>query len=381
MDVQPETSRSLRPRVFRTGGVAILAGLVFIVVGLGLTVAAVAIVVLGGIEIPFVLRVGLLVLATVPLAAAGLGVCLTLGGERITIDPQTRQIDIAHGRWWVWKREAKTLDTCTAIHIHREVSTGPAGRDRGANASRRYPVRLLSVEDEIELGAPGEYQRARRFAEDVARLTQLPLHDATEREAVVRGAAELDEPLAARAERLGEQVRWPGDPPDNRIWVMARGEETTIALPPAWKGRLWEGVITILVLMAMYAFALFGLGFVIRHVLLAFEIPADSGFWPAVVWAVPVAPVLYILLLGVSFLTLRESVVVSPRVFRRVWRLPVGRLVKRIPIAEIEEILSDRDDVLLRTDRTTCRVGFSLDKRNRRWLRAAVHYLLVSGPR
>ena len=43
----------------------------------------------------------------------------------------------------------------------------------------------------------------------------------------------------------------------------------------------------------------------------------------------------------------------------------------------IEELLSDSDAVILRTDRTTCRVGLALDKQERRWVREAIRYLLV----
>jgi hypothetical protein len=374
------TESSQRPRVFRTGGGVILVGFWLLLIGLGLASAAVAMVVLGGAEIPFVVRVGLLVVATLPLAVAGLGGLMMFGGERITIDPRARRVEIARGLWWIWERETKPLDAFHAVHVIRQISTSndPEG---GRNTSTSYPVRLLAAEDEVELAAPGGYQRARQLAEEVARLTALPLHDATEREAVVREVAELDESLAERARRLGERVRWPGEPPDGRVRVTTFGEETTIELPAAWRGRLWEGVFTVAGLMGIYAFGLFGLGFFVRSILLGFGVQADEGFWPAVVWAVPAAPVLYVFLLGVTFLTVRESVVVSPRVLKRVWRLPVGRFTKRIPIGEIEDLVSDRDQVILRTDRTSCRVGFALDKRGRKWLRGAVHYLLVNGPR
>jgi hypothetical protein len=97
------------------------------------------------------------------------------------------------------------------------------------------------------------------------------------------------------------------------------------------------------------------------------------------VWALPFIPVIYFLGFGLVLLLARERVAISARVFKRVWQFPLGSWTRRIPIGDIEELVSSTDDVIIRTDRSSCRVGCTLNSRERRWLRDAIQYLLVNG--
>ena len=62
----------------------------------------------------------------------------------------------------------------------------------------------------------------------------------------------------------------------------------------------------------------------------------------------------------------RERVDISTLVFTRVRRLPIGTRTRKIPAGELEELPCDSDAVNLRTDRTTCRIGFVPDSREHR---------------
>ncbi len=365
------------PLVFRTGGLFMLVGVWFVLLGLALAAGAIFLATLPEAEGPPVwLRVILFLVATMPLAVAGLGFWLTFGGEKITLDVDGRKAHIRYGRWWTWKRETRAFGDfyavelrCQAIRVGVEHRGGPP----------TYVIRLLSGGGELELANTRNSRKARAVAERVARCTRLPLHDDIDGARVVRAADALDESLAERARRLGEQVEWRPPPGNHRIEVHQSGDETIIDLPQPHGKMIVEGVLSLLFLLVVYGGTLAGVAFVLRSVLREWSVFGDGSGLAAVVWAVPLVPVLHILILGGVLLIARERIVVSPRLVKRVWRLPVGSWTRRIPADAIEELLDTRDDVLIRTDRGTCRLEFALDKVGRRWLRAALRYLLVKG--
>lgn len=377
-------SQNTSPLVFKTGAQVMLVGVWFFLIGGTMTAGMVwlAFVQWTGpdeVNTPMWVRVALLVGAAFPLAGAALGVLLTFGGERITIDTGDRQVRVVYGRWWPWKRETHSLDEYDAVEMHVQ-STRMGGETHGSGQPT-HPVRLLAGGDELQLANVTSYRTARSIAEQVSSYTGLPLHDATEGEAVVREADSLSESLAERGNRLGEQVEWPKLRRNSRIEVYPHGHDTVIDLPRLSSQKFREGVIGVVFLLALYGGAMYGGVFFLRSGLQGFGIDATQGIWASLTWAVPMIPVAYILLFGVALLVARERIAISPRAFRRIWQFPIGSYTRKIPIGEIEELLSDGDDVIIRTDRATCRVGFTLDKKDRKWLREAIRYLLVHGPR
>lgn len=368
------------PLVFKTGGIFVFIGAWFLLIGLGLVGLAVALAFfMPGEAPPIWMRVGLLVFASVPLAAAVLGFLLTFGGERVALDAGVRQVRIGYGRWWTWKRETRSFDDFHAVEIRRQSSMGSTRSRSRARAT--HPVRLLSGGDEVQLADVTDYQKARAIAERVADYTGLSLHDATEGETAVREAGTLDESLAERARRLGEDVQWPTMPPDSRVQVHHLGDATVLDLPRPNRKMILEGVIGLGFLLAIYGGAFGGAAYFLRGWLEKFGVDGTGSVWPVVIWTLALVPVVYILLFGVALMVGRERVAVSPRVFKRIWRFPVGAWTRKIPADEIEELLGGGDAVIVRTDRGRYRIGFALDKEERRWLHHAVRYLLVKGPR
>jgi len=379
MNPQPSTSDS-QSLVFKTGGMIMLAGTWLALIGLTLTAGLIGMAVLiPADEIPFWLRVGLMVLAAIPLAFAALGVWLTFGGQRVTLDAAARQVCIDYGRWWTWKREIRSFDEFEAVELHRRATI--VGVDRGGAGRPTYPVRLLSGGDEVELADAGSERKARAIAERVANHTGLPLHVEMDGEMTVREAGRLDESLAERARRLGDDVRWPKLPADSRIAVQTLGEETILKLPRPNRKLFLEGVLGVVFLVLVYGWALGAAAYFLVGWLAGFGIDPTTSAWPVLVWALPIIPIVYILGFGMILLVGRERIVISPRVFKRVWRFPVGSWTRRIPAGKIEELVDNKDDVILRTDRASCRLGFALDKKERRWLRKAIRHLLVKGMR
>lgn len=376
-DAQAAQSVNTTPLVFKTGGLVMFVGVWFLLLGVALTSGAVFLAALPAEDGPGLwLRVLLVVMAAVPLAFAVLGVLLTFGGEHITLDGVQRQVRIRHGRWWTWKRVSRAFDEFYAVELHRQHTRIGVEHDGGPPT---YPVRLLSGGDEVELASMRNERKAREIAERVARHTGLPLHDAREREKTVRAADALDESLAERARRLGEDVSWPRLPRNSRIDVHYYGDETYVDLPRPSRKMVIEGILGLVFLLAIYGGALGGLAYGLRNVLRDVGVFSDGGLAAAAVWAVPLIPVVYILVFGLVLLLARERVVVSPRLVKRVWQLPIGAWTRRIPAGEVEELVDRHNDVLVRTDRGEYKIGFTLGKGERRWLRAALRYLLVKG--
>lgn len=366
------------PLVFKTGGMVMVIGVWFLLIGLAMTLGLIAVAIFIAEESPLWLRVSLVVFAAIPLAVAFLGFLLTFGGERITLDAQVRQVRVACGRWWTWKRETRFLADFHAVEIHRQSAS--VGAHDSGHGQPTHPVLLLSGGDEVELANVSSYRKARAIAEKAADYTGLPLHEATERETVVRAAGSLDESLAQRARRLGDNVQWPRLPPDSRIEVKHHGDMTLLDLPRPGRKLILEGALGLAFLLFVYGGLLAGTSYFFEDWLSSLGVNSRDGLWPPVVWSLPFIPIVYILLFGFVLLIARERVAVSPRVFRRVWLLPIGAWTRKIPVDQIEELLGESDAVILRTDRTTCRVGFALDKEELRWVREALRYLLVKGP-
>jgi len=374
----PSISQS-RPQVFKTGGVFALMGLWFLLIGLVLTGGSIAAAILAP-SAPGViwLRVLLLVFTAIPLGAAVLGFLMLFGGERITVDAGAGEVHVSRGRWWTWKRETRPLSEFHAVEIHRQSSN--MGSRRGCGGQATHPIRMVARADEIELADIVNYHKARALAERVADYTGLPLHEATERETIIREAGMLNESIAERARRLGDDVEWPKLPRGSRIELHHYGDTTHIVLPRPNPRQTMEGLLGMGFLLIVYGGGLAGIAYIFGTWLTKAGIVADGGIGWAVLWALPIVPVVYIGLFGAALLIGRECVSVSPRVFKRAWRFPFVAWMRRIPADQIEELLGNTDDVIVRTDRTTCRVGFVLNKQERRWLAAAIRYVLVKGP-
>jgi hypothetical protein len=330
-----------------------------------------------GEPVPLWIRVGAALFAAVASGFAALGFLITFAGERITIDQATRTIHVRYGRWCTWKRTSRSFNDFHAVRL--DARSTRVGTEHSGQVA--YVTLLLAGGDELELAQTHSDVKGRATAERVANLLNLPLHDTTHRETVVRAAGLLDESLAERAHRLGERPAWPRPPRNSRIEIRTLGDETVLILPRPSRKLLFEGVIGLGFLLVVYGGTLGYAAYSLRAWVTRQSFYADNALMQAAVWALPLVPVLYILIAGVVLLIAREHVAVSPRMLKRTWRLPIGSWTRRIPTDAIEDLRRDTDDVVIGTDRGKCRIGFTLTRSERRWLRDALHYLLVHGVR
>ncbi len=369
------TSASIETRTFRNGLSVALIGVFFCLLG---TLGVIGLVFIatrpaeGGI--PSTVRIALVAMTALPLAFIVLGGWLSLAGERVTLDPPRREVRIAYGLWWVWEREVVPLTAFEAIGLTREVARVGHGDPHGSAA---HVIRLLGAARETELARRGDYHAARRLAESLCTLCDLPLRDMTEAETVEREAGTLQESLGQRARRLGEAAAWPSPLTDNRIETTSEPGLTTLHLPRPDGAMIREGILSLAFLLAIYGGALVALGFFLRSLLAAVQREA----WLPLVWGAALLPIVALLLFGCFLLLAREQVAVSHRGLRRTWEIAGLTLRRAYPGDELEDLVCNRDELLLRSDRRTLRIGFALRSGERRWLGRALRHLLTHGPR
>jgi hypothetical protein len=322
-------------------------------------------------DTPIWARVMVLVFSGVLLLVASLGLWFSLGGERIAIHRDRAEIRIARGRWLIWQRESIPLNGFTSVRCTSQVAS-MAGDHA---TSQSYPISLCGPGNELEVAAPGTYSRARQVGEALAQWLGWEFEDATGGESIRRSADDLDQSLAERIGKTNQPptLRWPKQ---TKLERSHQGDVTIIRLPALTRKQLFEGVLSILFLTAIYGGS-FGL------ILYGIWNTAGQNSWSTALmpWlgGILILPVLWILILGVGILIMREEVRVSTRGVKRRWKFPIGSWTTTLRSAEIEEILEDGDEVLLRGDRRTLRLGFTLPKAERRLLRQAVMYYLIAG--
>ena len=364
-----------RRLTFRPAKHLLLVGTFFALLGLGLAGMCGWMATVGAAEEPIWLRGALLAAGTFPLAVAVVGVWLTFGYYRVTIDGVQREVSVRRGFLWTWAREVHSFDDIEHVGLGLEVTTGHASHNDGHRSSSDFPVRLEGREFEVELASPSRYEPARATAERVANLVGLGLRDWSSRDEIVREAGTLDESLRSRVLRTGEQADWPGAPPSNRLSFTRSGDELVIDEAPVRGGKLWRNVGGAGLLVVVWiAVSIPGLHWA-KGLASGAETHLDAARLAALAMcALPFLPIIYVAAASAVFPFLHERVVVSPRMVRREWRAGPLHWVCRMSTAQIEELVMDRDDVVLRSDRRSIRLGLLLSRKERRWLAAAVRF-------
>lgn len=365
---------------FRTGWIIPLVGFILLgVCGFILFVAGEILLTKGASFVMW--QRGLLVAAaTLPLAGAVLGLLLVNGGHCTRIDGERKEVRIAHGLLIAWLRERKPFDAFQRVGVGLEVSSGQTDGDGDRHGgSACYPVRLEADGAEIEVSSPMHYAVARARAEAVANLMDLPLRDWSSPTEIEREAGHLDESLRERIARSGETLTLPKLPRNSKLTFEQHGDELVIDQPRIEGKERWSSLIGILVLGAFWSAAAWpAIGYVM-HMLRSGDAPSGATQWVMLLLsAVPIAPVLYLVLGGLLLAFSRERIIVNPRTLRRVWLFPVGRYTRRLAGDKIEDLYIEGEDVFVRTDKTKLRMGLMLRKAERQWMKDAIAFGLCS---
>lgn len=123
----------------------------------------------------------------------------------------------------------------TSVQLSKEIVRS---RGRKKRAIFLYPVRLKGIADHAVKIFVEDIVRARVFAERLARLLQLPLHDSSHGRKSIRGPEELDMALGERLLHRGERPELPAEGPGRYIKVRPEGRGMRLKMPgqplPLW---------------------------------------------------------------------------------------------------------------------------------------------------
>ena len=218
------------------------------------------------------------------------------------------------------------------VVLSKELRRGSKGRTYHV-----YPVRLEGTAP-LPLWEESSHARGRRLAEQAAKALRKPLRDEALGEPVVRQPAELDLSLGERLRARGRAPAVPPLPAGSGLTLTRAGEggETVLTLPgtrpPALAAALGLGVP--LLLGAVFFAVASGVG---RFIGVAFALLFLAVF----AWALLAAARTSTLTLGRDFVASRGR----------------GRS-KRIPLARLEEVRVDGDDVVLLSDEATLTIPY-----------------------
>ncbi len=364
---------------YRYGGMAILVGLGFLAFGLVMTGGLLYVAFAGGDDFSFWPRVLAAICAAIPFAFAVLGLLLTLSGHVVIVDPFKSIVRIKYGQWLAWKRERVSFKDFDHVELFLQVSERRATDDGGSHPT--YMIRLLGPQQEIDVCDRFGYRAARAVAEQIAGTIGIDLHDATSNEPSVRSPNELDQSLKQRSQRLGESTTWPTQAGGERFEVIEQPNATLIRIPRPSKSMIREGITGLLFLLVLYGASLGGTAYYLRNWLDSLTDKAGAAWWHPIIYAAPVVAVLYVILPGIVFLLSREEVAISATSLKHTRSFAVGQWSRTIANDKIVEVVVEGDDVVVRSDEKSFKLGVALEKKERQWLKQSVKFLIVNGPR
>ena len=172
-----------------------------------------------------------------------LGAIFTCARSGVIVDRLQRTVTT----WWgLLVPFHETVHPFSQSHY---VTLSREERSAGRSSYEVFPVRLEGAgTDAIMLHEPGDYDKARRLAEEIAKFLHLGIRDRSSGAEVAREAGALDQSIRQKAKRLGLTSRMPQQPPGARSSVSFAGSPptATIDIPPVthWAWFVLAGLMT-----------------------------------------------------------------------------------------------------------------------------------------
>jgi len=267
-----------------------------------------------------------LLLCLVTIAAA---VYCILGRRHITLDARLGTLVEEWGLLVLSNRRMLQLKACAAVVV------GKKERKTLLVSRVVYPVALAFAEGQIEIGAPARIEKAHELTEELARLLNVNVIDATADRHVVRA---IDEIGKSFRERATMQPRENGTPPppermETRCDVGKQGLVFHFPMRGFERSSLWAGGI------AAAVFALLAVA-----VPLAFRkpVPAYRDVYFYAAWTALFAfgaVTLILAAFSLSQAVQRTRLTVSPAGLEWRRRGPMFWTSKKLPVEQVEDIL------------------------------------------
>lgn len=246
-----------------------------------------------------------------------------------------------------------------------------------------YPVRLEGPgTDAFTIHEPGDHDKARQLAEELAKFLHLGIRDRSSAEEVARAADALDQPIRERMRHAGQSMPLPAQPP-GAIAILSYGgirAATTIEIPPMPVGTCARWFVMGMLVAGALAFVL--------ELVARFRWDVATGVATLSI-LLPALVILTLVLIRAAIL--RERLVVSPHELVVTRRDVFGTRTTRLKGADVEEVAliqtgylraygSSTNRVAVRGDHGSIELGAGLSNPSEvRWLRdVLVHAMTVT---
>jgi hypothetical protein len=261
-----------------------------------------------------------------------------------------------------------SFDDFDRIELTEEV------RQSGKQRYTVYPVRFVG-NARFHWAEHRRYVNARRIAEDLARVSEFPIHDSSGGATTVRAAHEIDQTLRERVRSRGDGVELPPRPAELKSAVSLEGDRVVIDIPGAsTTGRFFVIVLTLFL-------GVCGLMTYCFSMLDAVAEDAKRGLFVTVGAFFLVTPFLLFLAIYLMISPRGARVVANPDGMKIDQKMFLGH--KRVDLlsADIEEIaLPDRGTkkgIVVRSDRTVVAFGDSLSHDEKMYIRGLLREVVT----
>lgn len=226
LQIQPDSfeqqvEHTDRIEVVRSNGWASLWGLLFLIPGLFCMVAP---------FLPVLSNQTGITWSTVGWSAFGLafvipGALMTLGRQGVVVDRKTQAVC----RWWglpfpLWQKR-HSIQNVKHVSLQQETSSGE-------DATTEFPIRLIQPGGPIPFFAYESYHQARVQAERLADYLELPLHDHSTGNEVIREAGTLSQSLRERLRKADALPDRSTKPDTSAISIETAVDQVRVEIPP-----------------------------------------------------------------------------------------------------------------------------------------------------
>jgi hypothetical protein len=304
-----------RCEVRKGGGALMLFGLPFALFGGALVVAGIG-QIMNGVFDGFVV---------VPCASIFLliGLGFMFGRAGVEIDRRARTVKTWWGVFFPWRRKTLNLEGFSEVHVCKEVRR-TSNSNGGSSSKTVFPVRLVG-DEQVKIQEYSSPLPARKVAEEVAKVAELPMRNSITGVDVVRAPHQLDWSLRQHLHETGATFDEPVVP--DGVRVATKDDAWRVELKSAsWLALVGLGMLMI-PFMAMPIFFIVLAGGKAMH-----------GKFAVVVclfFAVP-------LLIGLGAFLCRavngHIIEITPKRVRVTTKMLIGKRVKEFDAEHLEEL-------------------------------------------
>jgi hypothetical protein len=304
-----------RCEVRKGGGALMLFGLPFALFGGALIVGGVHQIIKGELD-------GFVV---VPFASIFflIGIGVMFGRAGVEIDRRAGTVQTWWGMFFPWRRKTLNLEGFSEVHVCKEVRR-TSNSNGGSSSKTVYPVRLIG-DDQVNIQEYSSSLPARKVAEEVAKIAQIPMRNSITGVDVVRAPHQLDWSLRQHLHESGTVLEEPDVPAG--LKVASKDDAWRVELKSGtWLALIGLGMLIIPFMALPIFFIAFAGGKAIGD-----GLPVALAFFFGV-------PFLIALIAFMSKAVNGHILEVSPQRVRVTTKRIIGKSIKEFDTEKLEEL-------------------------------------------